>query len=98
MMSRRIIATFVVLLVLLTGCKVNNPGALQEDDNPVKTESSVLTDTNESKEQTEMKIADESTLANNQIRVTVGSSSFIVNTEAGDVMLYSGNHIKHRIL
>ena len=140
MMSRRIIATLVVLLVLLTGCKVNNPGTLQEDDNPVQMESSVQTDTNESKEQTEMKIADESTLADNQIRVTVGSSSFIVNlednetakalremlededltisasnyggfekvcqlgktlprndkqitTEAGDVMLYSGNQI-----
>ncbi len=140
MMSRRIIATLVLLLVVLTGCKVNNPGALHEDDNPVQMESSVLTDTNESKEQTEMKIADESTLADNQIRVTVGSNSFIVNlednetakvlremladgdvtisasnyggfekvcqlgktiprndnqitTEAGDVMLYSGNQI-----
>lgn len=140
MMSRRIIATLVVLLVLLTGCKANNPGALQEDDNPVQMESGVQTDTNELKEQTEMKKADESTLADNQIRVTVGSSSFIVNlednetaealkemlsdedltisasnyggfekvcqqgktlpredkqitTEAGDVMLYSGNQI-----
>lgn len=140
MMSRRSIATLVVLLVLLTGCKVNNPSALQEDDNPVQMESSVQTDTNESKEQAKMKIADESTLADNQIRVTVGSSSFIVNlednetakalkemltdedliisasnyggfekvcqlgktlpredkqitTEAGDVMLYSGNQI-----
>ena len=140
MMSRRIIATLVVLLVLLTGCKVNNPGILQEDDNLVQMESSVQTDTNESKEQTEMKKADESTLADDQIRVTVGSSSFIVNlednetakalkemltdedliisasnyggfekvcqlgktlphndkqitTEAGDVMLYSGNQI-----
>jgi hypothetical protein len=96
--------------------------------------------TNESKEQAKMKKTDESTLADNQIRVTVGSSSFIVNlednetakalremitdedltisasnyggfekvcqlgktlprndkqitTEAGDVMLYSGNQI-----
>jgi hypothetical protein len=97
-------------------------------------------DTNESKEQAKMKKTDESTLADHQIRVTVGSSSFIVNlednetakalremitdeyltisasnyggfekvcqlgktlprndkqitTEAGDVMLYSGNQI-----
>ena len=139
MMSKRIVATLVIILPLLTGCKANNTGDFQED-NAVKTESSVQTDTNESKEQTEMKIADESTLANNQIRVTVGSSSFIVNlednetakalkemltdedliisasnyggfekvcqlgktlphndkqitTEAGDVMLYSGNQI-----
>lgn len=139
MMSKRIVATLVIILPLLTGCKANNTGNFQED-NAVKTESSVQTDTNESKEQTEMKIADESTLANNQIRVTVGSSSFIVNlednetakalkemltdedliisasnyggfekvcqlgkalprndkqitTEAGDVMLYSGNQI-----
>ena len=139
MMSKRIVATLVIILPLLTGCKANNTGNFQED-NAVKTESSVQTDTNESKEQTEMKIADESELANNQIRVTVGSSSFIVNlednetakalkeiltdedliisasnyggfekvcqlgktlphndkqitTEAGDVMLYSGNQI-----
>ena len=139
MMSKRIVATLVIILPLLTGCKANNTGDFQED-NAVKTESSVQTDTNESKEQTEMKIADESELANNQIRVTVGSSSFIVNlednetakalkemltdedliisasnyggfekvcqlgktlprndkqitTEAGDVMLYSGNQI-----
>ena len=139
MMSKRIVATLVIILPLLTGCKANNTGDFQED-NAVKTESSVQTDTNESKEQTEMKIADESALANNQIRVTVGSSSFIVNlednetakalkemltdedliisasnyggfekvcqlgktlphndkqitTEAGDVMLYSGNQI-----
>lgn len=139
MMSKRIVATLVIILPLLTGCKANNTGNFQED-NAVKTESGVQTDTNESKEQTEMKIADESTLANNQIRVTVGSSSFIVDlednetakalkemltdedliisasnyggfekvcqlgktlprndkqitTEAGDVMLYSGNQI-----
>ena len=139
MMSKRIVATLVIILPLLTGCKANNTGDFQED-NAVKTESSVQTDTNESKEQTEMKIVDESALANNQIRVTVGSSSFIVNlednetakalkemltdedliisasnyggfekvcqlgktlphndkqitTEAGDVMLYSGNQI-----
>ena len=138
-MSKRIVATLVIILPLLTGCKANNTGDFQED-NAVKTESSVQTDTNESKEQTEMKIVDESALANNQIRVTVGSSSFIVNlednetakalkemltdedliisasnyggfekvcqlgktlphndkqitTEAGDVMLYSGNQI-----
>ena len=139
MTSKRIVATLVIILALLTGCKANNTGNFQED-NAVKMESSVQKDTNESKEQTEMKIADESTLANNQIRVTVGSSSFIVNlednetakalkemltdedliisasnyggfekvcqlgktlsrndkqitTEAGDVMLYSGNQI-----
>ena len=125
--------------MLLTGCKANNIGDFQEDDLS-QTQSSVETDTNDSKEQTEMKMADESTLADNQIRVTVGSSSFIVNlednetakalremladedltisasnyggfekvcqlgktlprndnqitTEAGDVMLYSGNQI-----
>ncbi len=138
-MSKRIVATLVVFFLLLAGCRANNTSDFQED-NAVKTESSVQTDTNESKEQTKMKIADESTLANNQIRVTVGSSSFIVNlednetakalkeiltdedliipasnyggfekvcqlgitlprndkqitTEAGDVMLYSGNQI-----
>ena len=139
-MSKRFIVTLVILFLLLTGCKATNPGNFQEDDNPVQMESSVQTDTNESKEQAKMKIADESTLADNQIRVTVGSSSFIVNlednetakalremitdedltisasnyggfekvcqlgktlprndkqitTEAGDVMLYSGNQI-----
>lgn len=126
-------------MLLLTGCKATNPGNFQEDD-VSQTQSSVETNTNESKEQTEMKKTDESTLADNQIRVTVGSSSFIVNlednetakalremlvdedltisasnyggfekvcqlgktlpredkqitTEAGDVMLYSGNQI-----
>lgn len=139
MMSKRIVATLVVFFLLLTGCKATNPGDFQED-NVGQMKSGVQTDTNESKEQTEMKIADESTLADNQIRVTVGSSSFIVNlednetakalremitdedltisasnyggfekvcqlgktlprndnqitTEAGDVMLYSGNQI-----
>lgn len=139
MMSKRMVATLVVFFVLLTGCKANNTGDFQED-NVGQMKSGVETDTNGSKEQTEMKIADESTLADNQIRVTVGSSSFIVNlednetakalremladedltisasnyggfekvcqlgktlprndnqitTEAGDVMLYSGNQI-----
>ena len=125
--------------MLLTGCKANNTGDFQEDDVSQK-QSGVETNTNESKEQTKMKKTDESTLADNQIRVTVGSSSFIVNlednetakalremladedltisasnyggfekvcqlgktlprndkqitTEAGDVMLYSGNQI-----
>lgn len=125
--------------MLLTGCKANNTGDFQEDD-VSQTQSGVETNTNESKEQAEMKKTDESTLADNQIRVTVGSSSFIVNlednetakalremitdedltisasnyggfekvcqlgktlprndkqitTEAGDVMLYSGNQI-----
>lgn len=132
------VATLVVFFVLLTGCKANNIGDFQED-NVGQVKSGVQTDTNGSKEP-EMKIADESTLADNQIRVTVGSSSFIVNlednetakalremladedltisasnyggfekvcqlgktlprndnqitTEAGDVMLYSGNQI-----
>ena len=139
MMSKRIVATLVVFFLLLTGCKANNTGDFQEDD-VSQTQSGVQTDTNETKEQTEMKIVNESTLADNQIRVTVGSSSFIVNlednettkalremitdedltisasnyggfekvcqlgktlprndkqitTEAGDVMLYSGNQI-----
>lgn len=139
MMSKRIVATLVVFVLLLTGCKVNNTGDFQEDD-VSQTQSGVETNTNESKEQTKMKKTDESTLADNQIRVTVGSSSFIVNlednetakalrkmitdenltisasnyggfekvcqlgktlprndnqitTEAGDVMLYSGNQI-----
>ena len=139
MMSKRIIATLVVFFLLLTGCKANNTGDFQEDD-VSQTQSGVETNTNESKEQTEMKKTDESTLTDNQIRVTVGSSSFIVNlednetakalremladedltisasnyggfekvcqlgktlprndkqitTEAGDVMLYSGNQI-----
>ena len=125
--------------MLLTGCKANNTGDFQEDD-VSQTQSGVETNTNESKEQAKMKKTDESTLADNQIRVTVGSSSFIVNlednetakalremladedltisasnyggfekvcqlgktlprndkqitTEAGDVMLYSGNQI-----
>lgn len=139
MMSKRIVATLVVFFLLLTGCKANNTGDFQEDDVSQK-QSGVETNTNESKEQTKMKKTDESTLADNQIRVTVGSSSFIVNlednetakalremladedltisasnyggfekvcqlgktlprndkqitTEAGDVMLYSGNQI-----
>ena len=139
MMSKRILATLVVFFLLLTGCKANDTSDFQED-NVSQTQSGVQTDTNESKEQTEMKKTDESTLADNQIRVTVGSSSFIVNlennetakalremltdedltisasnyggfekvcqlgktlprndkqitTEAGDVMLYSGNQI-----
>lgn len=139
MMSKRIVATLVVLFLLLTGCKANNTGDFQEDD-VSQTQSGVETNTNESKEQAKMKKTDESTLADNQIRVTVGSSSFIVNlednetakalrkmitdedltisasnyggfekvcqlgktlprndnqitTEAGDVMLYSGNQI-----
>ena len=138
-MPKRIVATLVVFFLMLTGCKANNTGDFQEDD-VSQTQSSVQTDTNDSKEQTEMKMAYESTLADNQIRVTVGSSSFIVNlednetakalremladedltisasnyggfekvcqlgktlprndkqitTEAGDVMLYSGNQI-----
>lgn len=139
MMSKRIVATLVVFFLLLTGCKANNTGDFQED-NVGQTQSGVETNTNESKEQAKMKKTDESTLADNQIRVTVGSSSFIVNlednetakalremitdedltisasnyggfekvcqlgktlprndkqitTEAGDVMLYSGNQI-----
>ena len=125
--------------MLLTGCKANNTGDFQED-NAWQMKSGVETNTNESKEQAKMKKTDESTLTDNQIRVTVGSSSFIVNlednetakalremladedltisasnyggfekvcqlgktlpredkqitTEAGDVMLYSGNQI-----
>ena len=139
MMSKRIVATLVVFFLLSTGCKANNTGDFQEDDLS-QTQSGVETNTNESKEQAKMKKTDESTLADNQIRVTVGSSSFIVNlednetakalrkmladedltisasnyggfekvcqlgknlprndkqitTEAGDVMLYSGNQI-----
>lgn len=139
MMSKRFIVTLVILFLLLTGCKATNPGNFQEDD-VSQTQSGVETNTNESKEQAKMKKTDESTLADNQIRVTVGSSSFIVNlednetakalremitdedltisasnyggfekvcqlgktlprndeqitTEAGDVMLYSGNQI-----
>ena len=139
MMSKRIIATLVVFFLLLTGCKTDNTGDFQEDD-VSQTQSGVETNTNESKEQAKMKKTDESTLADNQSRVTVGSSSFIVNlednetakalremladedltisasnyggfekvcqlgktlprndnqitTEAGDVMLYSGNQI-----
>ena len=138
-MSKRIVATLVVFFLLLTGCKANNTGDFQEDD-VSQTQSGAETNTNESKEQAKMKKTDESTLADNQIRVTVGSSSFIVNlednetakalremitdedltisasnyggfekvcqlgktlprndkqitTEAGDVMLYSGNQI-----
>ncbi len=139
MMSKRIVATLVVFFLLLTGCKANSTGDFQEDD-ASQTQSGVETNTKESKEQAKMKKTDESTLADNQIRVTVGSSSFIVNlednetakalremiadedltisasnyggfekvcqlgktlprndnqitTEAGDVMLYSGNQI-----
>ena len=79
-MSKRIVATLVVFFLLLTGCKANNTGDFQEDD-VSQTQSGVETNTNESKEQTKMKKTDESTLADNQIRVTVGSSSFIVNLE-----------------
>ena len=138
-MSKRIVATLVVFVLLLTGCKANNTVDFQEDD-VSQTQSGVEINTNESKEQVKMKKTDESTLADNKIRVTVGSSSFIVNlednetakalremitdedltisasnyggfekvcqlgktlprndkqitTEAGDVMLYSGNQI-----
>ncbi|SES05161.1 cyclophilin-like fold protein [Lachnobacterium bovis] len=80
MMSKRIVATLVVFFLLLTGCKANNTGDFQEDD-VSQTQSGVETNTNESKEQTKMKKTDESTLADNQIRVIVGSSSFIVNLE-----------------
>ena len=80
MMSKRIVATLVVFFLLLTGCKANNTGDFQEDD-VSQTQSGVETNTNESKEQAKMKKTDESTLADNQIRVTVGSSSFIVNLE-----------------
>lgn len=80
MMSKRIIATLVAFFLLLTGCKANNTGDFQED-NVSQTQSGVETNTNESKEQAEMKKTDESTLADNQISVTVGSSSFIVNLE-----------------
>lgn len=80
MMSKRIVATLVVFVLLLTGCKANNTGDFQEDD-VSQTQSGVETNTNESKEQAKMKKTDESTLADNQIRVTVGSSSFIVNLE-----------------
>ena len=76
MMLKRIIATLVVFFLLLTGCKAYNTGDFQEDD-VSQTQSSVQTDTNESKEQTEMKIGDESALADNQIRVTVGSRLFM---------------------
>ncbi|WP_155890534.1 cyclophilin-like fold protein [Lachnobacterium bovis] len=79
-MSKRIVATLVVFFLLLTGCKANNTGDFQEDD-VSQTQSGVETNTNESKEQAKMKKTDESTLADNQIRVTVGSSSFIVNLE-----------------
>lgn len=79
MMSKRIVAALVVFFLLLTGCNANNTGDFQEDN--VGQMKSGETYTNESKEQTEMKMADESTLADNQIRVTVGSSSFIVNLE-----------------
>lgn len=79
-MSKRIVATLVVFFWLLTGCKANNTGDFQEDD-VSQTQSGVETNTNESKEQAKMKKTDESTLADNQIRVTVGSSSFIVNLE-----------------
>jgi hypothetical protein len=139
MMSKRIVATLVAFFLLLTGCKANNTGDFQED-NVSQTQSGIETNTNESKEQAKMKKTDESTPADNQIRVTVGSSPFIVNlennetakalremityedltisasnyggfekvcqlgktlprndkqitTEAGDVMLYSGNQI-----
>ena len=80
MMSKRIVATLVAFVLLLTGCKANNTGDFQEDD-VSQTQSGVETNTNESKEQAKMKKTDESTLADNQIRVTVGSSSFIVNLE-----------------
>ena len=80
MMSKRIVATLVVFFLLLTGCKANNTGDFQEDD-VSQTQSGVETNTNESKEQAKMKKTDESTLTDNQIRVTVGSSSFIVNLE-----------------
>ena len=97
MMSKRIVAILVVFLLLLTGCKANSSGDFQEDDNAVQMEYGVQTDTNELKEQTEMKNADESTLADNQIRVTVGNSSFIVNLEDNETakalreMLTDGN-------
>lgn len=50
MMSKRIIATLMVLFLLLTGCKANNTGDFQEDD-VSQTQSVVETNTNESNEQ-----------------------------------------------
>ena len=76
MMSKRIVAILVVFLLVLTGCNANNTGDFQEDD-VSQTQSGVETNTNESKEQSKMKKTYESTLADNQIRVTVGSSSFM---------------------
>jgi len=139
MKREKTIATLVVFMLLLTGCKANNTGDFQED-NVAQAESGVQMNTNESKEQAEMGKKDETTLTDNQIRIMVGNSSFIVNlednetakalrkmltdeeltisasnyggfekvcqlgktlphndkqitTEAGDVMLYSGNQI-----
>jgi len=83
MMSKKIVATLVAFLLLLIGGKANNPGDFQKD-NAEQTESGVQTDTNELKEQTEMKKIDEGRPADDQIRVTVGNNSFIVNLEENE--------------
>ncbi|SKA70377.1 hypothetical protein SAMN02745111_02017 [Eubacterium uniforme] len=149
MISKKIIVIVALIMVFLTGCSADNSSDNQKDikvehkesSTTINTnESSTRMNTNESKETAEMKKTDKSTLADDQIRVTVGTSSFIVNlednetakelremltdkdltisaenyggfekvcqlgktlprkdeditTEAGDVMLYSGNQI-----
>lgn len=148
-MLKKYIVVIAFLLLFLTGCRANNSSDNQKDikvehkesSTTINTnESSTRMNTNESKETAKMEQVNETRLADNQIRVTVGTSSFIVNlednetakelrellidkdltisaenyggfekvcqlgktlprkdeeitTEAGDVMLYSGNQI-----
>ncbi len=149
MISKKIIVIVAIIMVFLTGCSAGNSSDNQKDikvehkesSTTINTnESSTRMNTNESKETAKMDQVNETRLVDNQIRVTVGSSSFIVNlednetakelremlidedltipaenyggfekvcqlgktlprkdeditTEAGDVMLYSGNQI-----
>lgn len=149
MISKKIIVIVAIVMVFLTGCSADNSSDNQKDIKVEHKEASTTININESStrinayestEKAEMKKTDKSTLADNQIRVTVGASSFIVNlednetakelremlidedltisaenyggfekvcqlgktlpckdeeitTEAGDVMLYSGNQI-----
>ena len=90
MISKKIIVIVAIIMVFLTGCSADDSSDNQKDikvehkesSTTINTnESSTRMNTNESKETAKMEQVNETRLADNQIRVTVGSSSFIVNLE-----------------
>lgn len=81
MINKRVFAAFVIFILLLTGCKSDNHNDVSDNTKDVQQDPGVQLETNESKEQTDMEAGIETTLTDHQIRVTVGSSSFIVNLE-----------------